>query len=77
VKDPCPHCGRPYTVVTRWVRTNDPERPSKVRDVDDHACPSFRTEGPLSPLEQGFTVIPSRTPADLAEAMRRYRRNIK
>ncbi len=77
VKDPCPHCGRPYLAVTRFVPAkNHWDDPIKIRDVDDHDCPVFRTEVPLQ-TDPEFVVHPSRTDEQLQEAMRRYRRSLR
>lgn len=42
----------------------------------EHPCPFYREEPPL-PDTIATDVIPTRTPAQLAESLRRYRRAIK
>ncbi len=76
-KDPCPYCGRIYTATTRWQESNRANEPMKVRDIDDHDCPSFRTEEPLPSIDPSFQVIPSRTDAEKAEALDRYRKSLR
>ena len=43
----------------------------------EHPCSYYREESPLPIIDPTFTVIPQRTPAQLAESLRRYRRAIK
>jgi hypothetical protein len=43
----------------------------------EHPCPFYREEPPLPEADPSFNVIPQRTPAQLAESLRRYRRALR
>lgn len=43
------------------------------RDIE-HPCSMYREEPPLPEGDPTFTVIPPRTPAQLAESLRKVRR---
>jgi hypothetical protein len=76
-KEPCPHCGRLYTVRIVWVPGVEEDTAIKTHEVDDHACVAFRTEPPLLPFDPTFRVIPDRSEDDIAYAMHRYRRGVR
>lgn len=42
--NPCPYCGRLYTMAYRAERGVKEGSYIKVRDIEDHDCPSFRWE---------------------------------
>ena len=74
---PCPYCARLYTARLRWVSGKKEGEAVKVHDITDHDCPAWAKEPPLSPVDPAFRVIPSRSDADMAYALTRYRRAIR
>jgi hypothetical protein len=70
--NPCPHCGRLYTMRVVWDDSNRAGEPFRIHEIEDHDCPKFRVEPPLLPFDPTFRVRPD-TPDDKMAALGRYR----
>ncbi len=74
---PCPHCGRLYSMTLEAVRGVEKGSVVKVHHIEDHVCPSFRTEPPLLPFDPAFQVVPDRDADSIAYSMHRYQRTVR